>query len=163
GEVVGKDAGVGMLQSRFIEHDEAAVLSLGGQGVLEGQRAYLLGKTDRVATRRGSERAAAAAEEIDPGRPMTCRAGALLPVHLFPGPVDFAAVLDVVRAALAFGELPAHAAMQDVRPWLEAKDRVRQFARPRRLAVERHDLEFHVTYPRPWPRVLPQAPLLPCR
>src|SRR5262249_43551788 len=32
-------------------------------------------------------------------------------------------------------------------PRLEAEDRVRQFDRTRRLAVERHDLELHVTRP----------------
>src|SRR5262249_30655009 len=74
-------------------------------------------------------------------------AGALLPVHLLAGAVDLAAVLDVVGAALTLGELPAHAAMQDVRPRLEAEDRVRQFDRTRRLAVERHDLELHVRRP----------------
>src|SRR5262249_51543555 len=73
--------------------------------------------------------------------------GTLLPVHFFAGTVDLAAIFNVMRAALAFGELPAHAAMQDVCSRLEAKDRVRQFDRTCRLAVERDDLEFHVRPP----------------
>src|SRR5262249_40932350 len=52
---------------------------------------------------------------------------------------------------------PAHAAVQDVRPRLEAEDRLRQFDRTRRLAVERHDLEFHVRRP-PCRRVFPPRP-----
>src|SRR5262249_30926739 len=107
-----------------------------------------------------AEGAAAAAEEIDPGGAVTRRAGALLPVHLLAGAVDFGAVLDVVRAALALGELPAHAAMQNVRSRLEAEDRIRQIDRTRRLAVERHDLELHVTLLRSWrPPALQRAPL----
>src|SRR5262249_53130386 len=130
--------------------------------VLERERAHLLGKIDRVAARRGPERATAAAEEIDPRGAVACGAGALLPVHLLAGAVDLASILDVVGAALRLGELPAHAAVQDVRPRLEAEDRGGQFDRPRRFAVERHDLEFHVRRPpcrrlcllrRTWPRL----------
>src|SRR5262245_53000422 len=133
--------------------------------MLERERAHLFGKVDRVAARRGPERAAAAAEEIDPRGAVACGACTLLSVHLLAGAVDLAAVLDVVGAALTLGELPAHTAMQDVRPRLEAEDRVRQFDRTRRLAVERHDLEFHVTHPpcrrlcllrRAWPRLCRQ-------
>src|SRR5882762_4022444 len=78
---------------------------------------------------------------------MTRRAGALLPVHLLAGSIDLGAVLDVMRAALTLGELPAHAAMQDIGPRLQAKDRVRQINRTRRRAVERYDLELHFRRP----------------
>src|SRR5262249_33103554 len=134
------------------------------QRVLERECAHFLGKIDRVAARRGPERAAAAAEEIDPGGAVAGGAGALLPVHLLAGAVGLAAGLYVVGAALTLGELPTHAAVQDVRPRLEAEDRLRQFDRTRRLAVERHDLEFHVRRP-PCRRVClpPRARLRPCR
>ena len=154
GEVLLQCGGLAILHGRLLEHDDAAVLGLGGQGVLESERAHLLRQIDRMATGGWSERAAAAAEEIDPAGAVTCRAGALLPVHFLAGTVDFATVLDVVRAALTLGELPAHTTMQDVCSRLEAKDRVGHFDRTRRLAVERHDLEFHVTHfrsRRPWP------------
>src|SRR5262249_38885233 len=150
GEILAQHGGLAVLHGRLVEHDDAAVFGLGGQGVPEGQRPHLLGKIDCVAARSWAERAAAAAEEVDPGRAVTRRAGALLPVHLLAGAVDFGAVLDVVRPALALGELPAHAAMQNVCSRLEAKDRIRQVDRTRRLAVEGHDLEFHVTLPRSW-------------
>src|SRR6478752_5256907 len=117
-----------------------------------------------MAARGWTERATAPAEEINPGGAVTRRAGAFLPVHLLAGAVDFAAVLDVVRAALALGELPAHATMQNVCSRLEAKDRIRQVDRTRRLAVERHNLEFHVTLLRSWrPQALRRAPPRPRR
>src|SRR6516162_8880811 len=130
GEALLQCAGLAILHGCLLEHDDAAVLGLGGQCMLERERAHLLGKINRVAARRGPERAAAAAEQIDPRGAVAGGAGALLPVHFLAGAVDLAAVLDVVGAALTLGELPAHAAMQDVRPRLEAEDRVRQFDQP---------------------------------
>src|SRR5262249_53831921 len=93
------------------------------------------------------ERAPAAAEQVDPGGAMAGGAGTLLAIHLLPGALDLGAVLDVVRAALPLGELPGDAAVQDVGARLEAEDRLRQLDRARRLAVKRHDLQFHVTLP----------------
>src|SRR5262249_23245514 len=162
GEILPQRAGLRVLHARLIEDDDAAVPCLGRQGVLEGERANLLRQTSRVAARRRSERAATPAEEIDRGGAMARRAGTLLPVHFFASAVDLAAVLDVMRAALAFGELPTHAAMQDVCSRLEAKDRVRQFDRTCRLAVERDDLEFHIRPPC-LPAQLRPALLRPCR
>src|SRR5260370_28170717 len=100
--------------------NDASVPRLGRQGVLEGERAHLLRQSGRVAARRRPERATAPAEEIDPGGAVTCRAGTLLPVHFLTGAVDLAAVLDVMPTPLALGELPPHAAMQDVCSRLQA-------------------------------------------
>src|SRR4029450_934087 len=122
GEVFPQHTGLAIFDGRLVEHDETAVLGLGRQRMPERQRAHFLRQIDRVTPRGRSEGAATTAAEIAPGGPVACRAGALLPVHFLPGTVDFATVLDVVRAALALGELPAHATMQDVCSGLEAKD-----------------------------------------
>src|SRR6516162_11263237 len=87
---------------------------------------------------------------------MTRRAGALLPVHLLAGAVDFAPVLDVMGAALTLGELPAHATVQDIGARLQTEDGVRQVHPARRRAVEGRDFELHFK-PHPW---LPSARLL---
>src|SRR5262249_17109408 len=131
---------------------------------LERERAHFLGKIDRVAARRGPERAAAAAKEIDPGGAVAGGAGGLLPGHLLSGAGGLAPVLYPVCGSLALVDRPPHTPGRDVPPRLEAEDRLRQFDRTRRLAVERHDLEFHVRRP-PCRRVcLPRrARLRPCR
>src|SRR6516225_9778859 len=94
--------------------------------MLKGERAHLLRQIDRMAARGRTERAAAAAEQVDPGRAVAGRAGALLAIHLLAGALDLGAVLDVMGAGLALGELPAHAAMQNVRARLEPEDGIRQ-------------------------------------
>ena len=78
---------------------------------------------------------------------MTGAAGALLRVHLLAGAPDLGAVLGLVGAALALGELPVDAALDDVGARLEAEDRIRQRDRAGFLAVEGGDLQFHVTRP----------------
>src|SRR5262249_31178698 len=128
---------------RLVEHDDAAVLGLGGERMLERERAHLLGQIDGVAARGRAERAAAAAKEIDPGRAVTSRAGALLPVHLLASAMDLSAVLHVMSAALALGELPGDAALQDVGARLEAENLIRQRDVARRLALKGGDLQFH--------------------
>src|SRR5438067_1591209 len=75
---------------------------------------------------------------------MAGRTGAFLAVHFLAGTVDLAAVLDVVGAALTFGELPSHAAVQEIRTRLKTKDGCRQVNRAGGLPVERHDFQFHV-------------------
>src|SRR5215510_7210964 len=126
-----------------VEHDDAAVLGLGRQGMPQRERANLLGKVDRMATRRRPERAATAAEEVDLGGAMTGRAGALLPIHLLAGAIDLGAVLDVVGAGLALGQLPHHATLQDIGARLEAEDVIRHGDAASRLALESRDLQFH--------------------
>jgi hypothetical protein len=76
-----------------------------------------------------------------------CRAGALLPVHLLAGAVDLGAVLHLVGAALAFGELPHHAALNDVGARLEPENGIGHRNRAGFLAVEGGDFELHVTRP----------------
>src|SRR5262249_27998243 len=147
GEVLLQRTRLAVLHARLVEYDDAAVLGLGGQRVLERERAHLLRQTDRVAARGRAERAAATAEQIDPRRAVAGRTGALLPVHLLAGTVDLGAVPAVMGTALALGELPVDATVQDVRARLETENRIRQLDRAGRLAVERHDLQFHVTHP----------------
>src|SRR5450631_856958 len=103
--------------------------------MLERERAHLLRQVDGVAAWRRSKRSAAAAEEVHLGWAVAGGAGALLLVHLLASAVDFGAVLDVVGAALALGELPDDAALQDVGAWHKAEDRVRKFDRTSRLAI----------------------------
>ena len=65
-------------------------------------------------------------------------AGALLAIHLLRRRLDLAARLGLVVARLPLGELPAHHAVQDVRPRLQPEDGVgeRHRARsPRRRAI----------------------------
>ena len=146
---------------RLVEHDDAAVLGFGRKRVLERQRAHLLRQTDRMAARRRPERTAAAAEQVDLGWTVTGRAGALLPIHLLAGAVDLGAVLDVMGAALALGELPdarsgAGCPLRGSRPKIASESSTE----PAVVAVERHDLQFHVTRPPALvPGALPQAPL----
>ena len=101
----------------------------------------------RVAAHHRAERAAAAAEHVDAGRAVAGAAGALLRVHLLAGAVDLGAVLDLVGAGAALGELPA------TQRWIRsvrgsspkiASDSV---DRAGLLAVEGGDLQFHVTPP----------------
>src|SRR5690349_15213772 len=95
---------------------------------------------------------------------MARRAGPLLAVHFLTGARDLRAVLDLVRAALTLGELPHDATMNDIGARLESKNGIRQRDRARLLAVERGDLNFHITRPssaswpacfRLWPRPSP--------
>src|SRR5262245_7779362 len=73
--------------------------------------------------------------------------GALLPIHLLAGAVDLGAVLDVVRAGLALGQLPHHAALQDVGTRLETEDVVGHRDVAGRLAFKGRDLQLHLTRP----------------
>src|SRR5439155_4554605 len=134
----------------LVEHNDAAVLGLGRQGMLKRERAHLLRQIDGVAARGWSERTAATAEEVHLRRAVAGGAGALLLVHLLAGAVDLGAVLDVVGAALALGKLPDDAALQNVGARHEAEDRVQKLDRTRCLAVKRHNLEFHVTRSPAW-------------
>ena len=69
-----------------------------------------------------AERTAAAAEQLARARAVTGAAGALLLVHLLAGAPDLGAVLDLVRAGAALGELPDDAALDEVGARLEAED-----------------------------------------
>src|SRR5664280_3348622 len=100
-----------------------------------------------MAAHHRAEGASAAAELRHARRAMTGAAGALLRIHLLAGAPDFRAVLGLMRAALALGELPVDAALQDVAARLEAEDRVRQIDRTGFLAFQRGDFQFHVTRP----------------
>src|ERR1039457_7385080 len=94
-----------------------------------------------------AEGASAAAELRHACRAVTSAAGAFLRIHLLAGAPDFRAVLGLVRAALALGELPVDAALQDIAARLEAKDLIRQIDGAGFLAFEGGDLQFHVTRP----------------
>src|SRR5262249_54811922 len=144
---------------------------------LERERAHLLRQPNRVTAGVRAEGSAAAAEQIDACGAVTRGAGALLPVHFLAGARDIRPVLDLMRATLAFRELPDDAAMNDIGARLEPENGVRQRDRASLLAVERGDLNFHIPPPssaswlrpvsrrslrRPWPRLWPRpfAPAL---
>src|SRR5579885_362420 len=81
-------------------------------------------------------------------------AGAFLPIHCLAGAVDLAAVLYLMRAAPALGELPDHAAVNNVGAWLKPENGVGQRDRAGLLAVEGGDLHFHHALsplPAAWP------------
>jgi hypothetical protein len=111
---VAQGPGLGLLQSQRLDDDDAAVRGLGGKRVLEGERAHLLRQADGVAARLWAKCTAAAAKQIDPRRAVPGIAGALLPVHFLAGARDVRAIFHRVRTALAFGQLPHHATMDDV-------------------------------------------------
>src|SRR5262249_54602804 len=124
------------------------------------KRPHLLRQVDGVAAHQGPEGAAAAAEQVGAGRAVTGAAGALLAIHFFAGAPDLGAVLHLVGAALALGELPVDAALDQVGARIEAENGIRQLDRARRLAVEAGDLQFHVTLPpRPGSAPLPRSRL----
>src|SRR5262249_8435823 len=139
--------GLGFLPGKRLDPQNAAVFGFGGQRVLERQRAHFLRQADGVTACVRSERTAAAAEQIDARRAVTRRAGALLAVHLFSGARDLRPVLDLMGAALAFRQLPDDAAMNNVGARLESENGVGQRYRASLLAVERGDLNFHITRP----------------
>src|SRR5262249_6098944 len=91
--------------------------------------------------------AAAAAELRDARGAVAGATGAFLRIHFLAGSPDFRAALGLVRAALALGELPVDAALDDVGPRLKAEDRIRQLDGSGFLAFEGGDLHFHITRP----------------
>src|SRR5581483_8268260 len=98
-----------------------------------------------------AERTAAAAEQVDAGRAVAGRAGPLLPVHFFAGAMDVGAVLHFVGATLALGQLPDHAAMDDVGARLKPENLIGHGDRTGFLAVEAGDFQFHHAPPASWP------------
>src|SRR5262249_21678236 len=139
--------GLGFLHAERLDHQNAAVLGLGGERMLERERAHLLRQANGVTAGVRAEGAAAAAEQIDARGAMARRAGAFLPVHFLAGARDLRPVFDLVGAALTLRQLPHHAAMNDVGARLESENGVRQRDRASLLAVERGDLNFHITRP----------------
>src|SRR5262245_64138513 len=91
---------------------------------------------------------------------MPRRASALLPVQLLAGSIDLGAILDVMSAALTFGQLPADTALQDIGTRLETEYRVRQVDRPRSCTIERADLDLHLSHPSARPNQKYQRPRL---
>src|SRR5882724_2742673 len=117
--------GLGVLDLRIVDHDQAAVLGLRRESMLERQRAYLLRQVGCVRANHRTERTATAAELRHAGRAVTGAAGALLLVHLLAGTPDIGAALRLVRSGLALVELPLHAALDDILPRLKTEDLVR--------------------------------------
>src|SRR5580704_5026650 len=113
--------------------------------MLERERAYFLRQPDLVAAGMRTERTAAAAEQVDALGTVTGPAGTLLRVHFLAGAMNVGAVLDFVSAALALGELPNHATMNNVGARLEPEDFIGHRDRAGFLAVEARDFQFHVT------------------
>src|SRR5262249_44454347 len=117
---------LGVFHGRFVEHDDATVLGLRRQSVLERERTYLLGQFDGVAAHNGTESATPPAELRYAGRAVTRTASALLRIHLLTGPPDFGATLRLVRPALALRELPVDATLNEVNARLQSEDRIGQ-------------------------------------
>src|ERR1700733_13151874 len=92
------------------------------------------------------ERTTTTSEQIDARRAVASATGALLIVHFLAGPVDIGPVLHFVGAALALGQLPHHAAMNDVGTRLEPENLIGHRDRTGTLAVEARDFQFHVTH-----------------
>src|SRR5690348_17275028 len=111
--------GLGFLHGKRLDHQNAAVLGFGRQCMLERERTYLLRQPDGMTARVRSKRAPAAAEQIDSRGAVARRAGALLAIHFLAGARDLRPVFDLMRATLAFRQLPDHAAMDDVGPRFE--------------------------------------------
>ena len=153
-ETFGQGLGLGFLDLRAVDHDEPAVLGLGGQRVLERQRTDFLGQVGGMRTHHRAERTTAAAELRHAGRAVTGATGALLLVHLLAGAPDLGAALRLVRAGLALVELPLHATGDDVRAGIETEDRIRELDRTGFLAFKGRDFQFHLTRP-------PSRPALP--
>src|SRR5947207_10542587 len=139
--------GLGRIELRRFDHDQAAVLCLGRKRMAKRQGANLLWQVDRVRTHHGTERAATTAELRHPGRAVTRAAGALLLVHFLAGAPDVRAALGLVGPRLALGELPLHAALNDILARLETENLVRQLNRTGGLAFKRCDFQFHLTRP----------------
>ena len=134
-----------------VQDHQRTVLGLGGQGVTQGQRADLLGEVDLVAAVHRTVRLGTADELGRFARAVTGATGALLLVHLLPGPGDFVAGLDLVRAGAALGQLPDHATLQDVRAdLLDPEDGVRQLDLASLGRVEGDYVELHASPPSCW-------------
>src|ERR1700749_920800 len=106
-----KSLGLGVLDLATVNHDQAAVLGLGRQRMLERQRAYLLRQVGRMRTNHRTEGTAAAAELRHAGRAVTGTAGAFLLVHLLAGAPDIGTALRLMSAGLPLVELPLHASL----------------------------------------------------
>src|SRR6059058_4785182 len=130
---------LGVLYLRIVDHDQAAVLGLRRQGMLERQRAHLLRQVGRVRANHRTECTAAAAELRHAGRAVTRTAGALLLVHLLAGAPDVGATLGLVGAGLPLGELPVDAALDQILARLKTENLVRELDRAGVLAFKRGD------------------------
>src|SRR5213595_2429813 len=139
--------GLGVLDLRIVDHDQAAVLGLRRQSVLERQYADLFRQVGRVRADHRTEGTATAAELRHAGRAVTGTAGALLLVHLLAGAPDIGAALRLVRSGLALVELPLHATLDDVGAGLETEDRVRELDGAGFLTFKGRDFQFHLTRP----------------
>src|SRR6185503_8163235 len=104
---------------------------------------------------------AAAAEQVHARRTVAGGASALLAVHLLAGAPDLGAVLDLVGAGAALGELPDDAALNEGGARLEPENRIRQLDRAGGFTVEGHDFQFHVTRPPARPSERPRPELRP--
>src|SRR3954453_20242336 len=139
--------GLGRIELRRFDHDQAAVLCLGRKRMAKRQGANLLWQVNRVRTHDRAERAAPPAELRHTGRAVTRAAGALLLVHLLAGAPDVRAALGLVGPGLALGKLTLHAALNDILARLETEDRVRKLNRTGRLALKRCDFQLLLTRP----------------
>src|SRR6185503_10329354 len=153
----GERLGLRLGDRSLVEDDDAAVLGLRREGVTQRERAHLLRQVVGVAAHHRAEHAGAAAEVRRAGRTVTGAAGALLRVHLLAGPHDVVAVLGLVRAGLALGELPIDAALDQVGARLEPEDVLRQAERAGFLTLEGGDFHIHLTRPPAGP-ALPPSP-----
>src|SRR5215510_5919193 len=101
----------------FDEH-YPAIFGFGGEGMLEGEDAHLLGQADRMAAYHWTERAAATAKKIGALGAVACAATALLLIHFLAGAPNLGAPLNLMGAGAALGELPDDAALDEIMAWL---------------------------------------------
>src|SRR6185312_13201499 len=146
-ELLSERLGLHLFRRRLVEHDDAAVLRLGRERVLERERTHLLRQIVRMAAHHRTEGASAAAELRHASGAVTGAARALLPVHLLAGAPNLGAALGLVRAGLALRQLPVDAALDDVGARLETEDLVRQAHRAGFLALKGGDFHIHLTRP----------------
>src|SRR5262249_27793552 len=135
--------GLAVARYRPVEHYDLARLGLGGERMLQSQRAHLLGQFDGVAPWFGAEHLAAAAPLGHRLVAMTGIARALLPVHLLARDGDFRPVLHVMRAGHALQELIAHHAVDQILARLQSEDGIAEFHLAGALGIERLDGRFH--------------------
>src|SRR5580700_12099950 len=110
----------------------------------ERQGANLLRKREGVAAHHRPERAAAADKLRRAPGTVTGAAGALLLVHLLAGARVLVARLHLVGAGAALGELPVHAARQDVAADLvDPEDGVGELDLAGLAAGEGDDVQLH--------------------
>src|SRR5688572_23014504 len=113
--------GLRLVEVEAVEHDQLAVLRLGGERHAEAERAHFLVERRIELAGAGAVRLAAADEDRRAAVAVTGGAAALLLAELLAGAVDFAALAGGAGRRPALLELPGDDAVQDVGARLDAE------------------------------------------